>query len=126
MEREIVITGMGAVTPVGIGVAEFWNGLLAGRCGIGPVTSFDTSALQVHAAAQVADFDAAALLPGRLATDLDRFMQFAYVAANEALAMSGLVPDDRCGIVMGTALAGLTCIGQTQEAASLSPSAHAS
>ena len=119
MEREIVITGMGAVTPVGIGVAEFWNGLLAGRCGIGPVTSFDTSALQVHAAAQVADFDAAALLPGRLATDLDRFMQFAYVAANEALAMSGLVPDDRCGIVMGTALAGLTCIGQTQEAASL-------
>ena len=60
MEREIVITGMGAVTPVGIGVAEFWNGLLAGRCGIGPVTSFDTSALQVHAAAQVADFDAAA------------------------------------------------------------------
>ena len=44
---------------------------------------------------------------------------FAYVAANEALAMSGLVPDDRCGIVMGTALAGLTCIGQTQEAASL-------
>lgn len=119
MKNRIVITGMGAVTPIGIGVTQFWNNLLDGQCGIAPITSIDTSALPVHAAAQVSAFNASDYLPGRLCTDLERFMQFAYIAANEALLQSGLQPDARCGIVMGTALAGLTQIGQAQAEQSL-------
>ena len=117
MGEKLVITGMGAVTPVGIGVSGYWQGLVSGRCGIGPITRLDASALPVSRAAEVKDFHPRDVLPSRLCTDMDLFMQYAFAAAEEALGQSGLSPEGgRTGIVMGTALAGLQLIGDTQEA----------
>ena len=117
MGEKLVITGMGAVTPVGIGVPDYWQGLVSGQCGIGPITRLDTEKLPVVRAAEVKNFHPRDVLPSRLCLDLDLFMQYAFAAAEEALAQSGLNPEGgRTGIVMGTALAGLQLIGDTQEA----------
>jgi 3-oxoacyl-[acyl-carrier-protein] synthase II len=116
--KKIVITGMGAVTPIGIGVKEYWKNLIAGKCGIGPITRFSVNDLAVKVAAQVRDFDPAALLPKRLAKDAALFSQFAYVAAEEALAQSGLdceAESRRIGITMGTAMSGIVSTAETQE-----------
>lgn len=115
MSQRLVITGMGAVTPVGIGVDAYWQGLLAGRCGIDEITRVSTEGLPVTRAAEVHDFCPRDHLSVRLAADLDPFMQFAYVAAEQALRQSGLDPaGPRTGIVMGTAVAGMTLTGETQ------------
>lgn len=120
MEKQrLVITGMGAVTPIGIGVAEYWKALVQGACGIGKITRFDASSLRVQIAAQVKAFDPAAYMPKTLARTMAPFMQYAYTAAKEALEGSGLeiAPErDRIGIVMGTAMDGVTTVAQTQEA----------
>lgn len=116
MGKRIVITGMGAVTPVGIGTDNYWDGILSGKCAIGAIESIDTSELPVKYAAEVRDFVPKEHLNPRLRTDLDRFMQYAYVSAQEAVTDSRLDTDSRrVGIVMGTALAGLTLMGKTQE-----------
>lgn len=116
MKSKIVITGMGAVTPIGIGVEAYWQGLLSGECGIGGITHIPAEALPIKRAAEVKGFRPRDYLSVRLAADLDRFMQYAYVAAEEALLDSGLDPANRrTGVVMGTALAGLALTGRTQE-----------
>lgn len=117
--KKLVITGMGAVTPIGIGVAAYWEALAEGRCGVGKITRFDASGLPVQIAAELKDFDPAAYIPKTLARTMDPFMQFAFVAANEAIADSGLVIEpesERTGIVMGTAMDGVTTVAQTQAA----------
>lgn len=117
-ENRLVITGMGAVTPIGIGVSAYWDALTAGRCGIGRITRFDASALPVQIAAELKDFDPAEHMPKTLARTMDPFMQFAFVAAQEALADSGLdiEPEaERIGITMGTAMSGVTTVAHTQE-----------
>ena len=117
MDQIIVITGMGAVTPIGIGVETYWNNLVAGVSGIAPIAQCDTSALTVKVAAEVKGFDAAALLPKGLPRETVPFMQFGYAAAQEALVMSGLDPaaePRRVGVTLGTALAGVTHIAETQ------------
>ena len=116
MTKELVITGLGAVTPVGVGVEAYWSGLLSGRCGIGEILGVDHAALPIHHAAQVRDLNPKDYLPTRLVMDLEPYMQYAYIAAMEALEDSGL-PDggDRTGLVMGTALHGVDIIGRTQE-----------
>ena len=118
MER-IVITGMGAVTPIGIGVEKYWNNLIEGKCGIDKIKSFDASDLAVQIAGEVRDFNAAELLPKDIARKTDAFMQYAYAAAEEAIKQSGFenVPE-RTGIVMGTAMSGISTIAFTQEAMS--------
>ena len=114
MNKRIVITGMGAVTPVGIGVDAYWQGLLAKKCGIGPITKIDTSHLPVKNAAEVKGFVAKDHLSPKLVADLDPFMQYAFVAAKEAIAMSGVDFDPlRSGVVMGTALGGLETTERT-------------
>ena len=116
-EKKLVITGMGAVTPVGVGVPAYWHALVAGRCGVGPITRFDASNLPVRIAAELKDFAPADYMPKTLARTMDPFMQFAFVAAQEALRDSGLrveTEPDRVGIVMGTAMAGVTTVAQTQ------------
>ena len=116
-EKKLVITGMGAVTPVGVGVPAYWDALVAGRCGVGPITRFDASNLPVRIAAELKDFAPADYMPKTLARTMDPFMQFAFVAAQEALRDSGLrveTEPDRVGIVMGTAMAGVTTVAQTQ------------
>lgn len=118
-EKTLVITGMGAVTPVGIGVDNYWQALISGQCGIGRITRFDASALPVQIAAELKDFEPTDFMPKTLARTMDPFMQFAFAAAEEALADSGLAiqaESDRVGIVMGTAMDGVTTVANTQAA----------
>ena len=115
MEKtRIFITGMGAVTPIGIGVDQYWNGITEGKCGIvenDTIGSFTQPGLRM---ALVQGFDPKAFLSTKLTLDLEPYMQYAYVAAEEAVAQSGLnTESDRIGIVMGTALAGIVMIGET-------------
>lgn len=116
--EKLVITGMGAVTPIGVGVQAYWKSLTRGVCGVGPITRFDASALAVQIAAELKDFDPAAYMPKLLARTMDPFMQYAFIAAGEALKDSGLVVEtesERIGIVMGTAMNGITTVAQTQQ-----------
>lgn len=115
MSENIVITGMGAVTPIGIGVEEFWKNASAGVCGIDDITRIDVSELQVKRAGEVKDFNPKDYLPTKLAMDLEPFMQYAYVAGMEAVKQSGLdTASKRVGITMGSALCGIEIIGNTQ------------
>lgn len=124
MTDKIVISGMGAVTPIGIGVDDFWKALTGGVRGVGPITRFDTEDLPVKFAAEVKDFKAEEYMPKKLTREMDLFMQYGYAAAEEALTDAGLNPDDpddrevpaeRIGIVVGTAYAGLATIAETQD-----------
>ena len=115
MYSNIVITGMGAVTPVGTGVSDFWQNLIGGACGISELTRTDTSVLSVKRGGEIKNFNPKDYLSSKLVMDLEPFMQYAYVAAQEALDMSGLETDsDRVGITMGSALGGIDVIGTTQ------------
>ena len=117
-ENRLVITGIGAVTPIGIGVPAYWDALTAGRCGIGRITRFDASALPVQIAAELKGFDPVDHMPKTLARTMDPFMQFAFVAAQEALEDSGLTIEpesERIGIVMGTAMSCVTTVAHTQQ-----------
>lgn len=115
-EREkIVVTGMGAVTPIGCGVEDYWNNLINGVCGIDRITRFDADGLAVKIAAEVNDFDIEAYMPKKVIHETDAFTQYAYVAAKEALGDSLPAAPERTGIVMGTAMAGVATTAATQE-----------
>ncbi|MBB6634931.1 beta-ketoacyl-ACP synthase II [Cohnella thailandensis] len=116
-KERIVITGMGAVTPIGIGVPDYWRNLLSGKPGIGPITRFDAEGLPVRIAGEVKDFDPALYLPKKLIAQTDIFMQFAFAAAGEAIQSGGIagMPPSRVGIVLGTALGGISTAAGTQE-----------
>lgn len=114
--KRIVITGLGAVTPIGIGVDTYWNNLISGKCGIDTMTKPGTENLPIKLAAEVKDFVPKQYIPAGIAGSMDDFMKYAYVSAGEALNDSALkINPQRTGIVMGTALSGLTAIGQTQK-----------
>ena len=110
--RRVVITGLGAVTPVGLTAAESWQAVRSGMCGIGPITQFDASSQKVSLAAEVKGFDADALLGKQEAKRMGRFTQFAMVSAREALADSGLNTEaedlDRCGVIVSSGIGGLS------------------
>jgi 3-oxoacyl-[acyl-carrier-protein] synthase II len=117
MTRRVVITGMGTINPLGTDVAGYWKALCAGRSGIGPITLFDTSAFKVHFSGEVPGFDAAAALGDAYkARRLDRFAQFALVAARSAVKDSGIdfnrEDPYRCGVIVGTGIGG---IGEFEE-----------
>ena len=117
--KRIVITGMGAVTPVGIGVDNYWNNLIAGVSGIDTIKTFDSSELAVQIAGEIKDFNPSDYLEKDLIRKTDPFMQYAYIAAEEALKQSGLEVDpERTGIIMGTAMSGVATTAFTQEALS--------
>ena len=84
MERRVVITGLGAITPVGNNVQEFWKGIKEGKCGIDEITLFDTTNFKVKLAAEVKGYNPEEYFDRRAAKRLDRFSQFAIVAAKEA------------------------------------------
>ena len=121
--KKIVITGMGAVTPVGIGVDNYWKNITEGKSGIDTIKTFDASDLAVQVAGEIKNFNPSDYLPKDLIRKTDPFMQYAYIAAEEALKQSGLeIEPTRTGIVMGTAMSGIATIAFTQEA--LSSAAH--
>ena len=88
---DVVVTGLGAVTPYGVGVDAFWDGLVAGRPTAGRISRFDPTGFAVEIACEVPDFDPVAHLPRRVVRQLDPFAQYALVAAEEALAGAGLL-----------------------------------
>ncbi|QEH32325.1 3-oxoacyl-[acyl-carrier-protein] synthase 2 [Aquisphaera giovannonii] len=110
--RRVVITGMGVVTALGESLDAFWGALCAGRSGVGPLTLFDTTDFKVHFGGQVRDWDAAARFGVKEARHLDRFAQFALVAAEAAVADSGIdfarLPADQCGVFIGSGIGGLS------------------
>ena len=116
MEHRVAITGIGAVTPLGNTAKETWEGMVAGRCGIGPITHFDTENFKVKVAAEVKGFDGAALLGKQEASHLDLFAQYALVASDEAVADAGLRIEDeaidreRLGVYVGSGVGGINTI----------------
>ena len=110
MNRRVVITGMGIVSPLGNDVPTFWGNLLQGKCGIGPITKFDTSAYKVKIAAEVKDFDPTQYMEKADIMHSDRYTQFAMAAACQAMAQSGLqgnVAPERIGVYIGTGIGGI-------------------
>jgi 3-oxoacyl-[acyl-carrier-protein] synthase II len=109
-----VITGIGALTPVGLSAPETWAGLLAGRSGVGPVTRFDASSYPVRIAAEVSGFDPIAVMSRKQARRTARFAQLAVAASHEALldARLDVIPEnrDRIGVAIATALGGIDMI----------------
>ena len=113
----VVVTGLGLITPVGHNVSDTWEAILAGKSGLGEFTIIDKGELGIGGACEVKDFDAAEFIGRRDARRRDRFQQFATVAANQAMAQSGLEISDenreRVGIVIGTGIGGIqTLIAQ--------------
>ena len=110
MERRVVVTGLGAVTPLGIGVEPTWEGMRAGRSGITAITLFDAAAFSSQVAGEVQDFDPAAWIERREIRHTDRFVQFAIAAAKLAVDDSGLdrnaIDHDRFGVVIGSGIGG--------------------
>ena len=111
MKRRVVVTGIGAITPIGLGREGLWNGLRAERSAVGPVTRFDPSPFRTHIAAEVNDFAPADHLDTRNARRLHRFLQFAVATSRMALEDAeldlSLENRDRIGAMMGSALGGL-------------------
>ncbi|MBP2703749.1 beta-ketoacyl-ACP synthase II [Microbispora sp. RL4-1S] len=112
--RDVVITGIGAVTPVGVGRDVTWRNLLAGRSGVGPVTAFDAAGLPTRIAAEVKGFDPAAFLDAKRIRRSARFSQFAIAAAREAVADAKFEVDAgnaaRVGVVVNAAVAGFDTV----------------
>ena len=114
MERRVVVTGMGAITPIGNNVEEFFNGLIEGKCGIDNITLFDTEKFKVKLAAEVKEYNPEEHFDRRSAKRLDRFSQFAMIAAREAIKDSGITKEntdmERIGIVVSSGIGGLGTI----------------
>ncbi len=114
--RRVVVTGMGAVTPLGNDVASTWAGLLAGRSGVARIASFDPSRLAVTIAAEIKGFDPSDILDRKDMRRTDRYIQFALVCAHQALVDAGLPPRldadmaARSGVIIGSGLGGVSTL----------------
>lgn len=115
-KRKVVITGMGAVTPLGIGVRTFWDNLIAGKSGIATITLFDPKNLDCKVAGEVKGFDPFNYMDKAEARRNDRFTQFAWVASEEAIRDSGLdlskIDRFRAGVIIGSGIGGLQTLIQ--------------
>lgn len=114
MERRVVITGMGALTPIGNNVNEFWNSLKNGKNGIGLITRFDTTESKVKCAGEIKDFDPASVVDKKEVKRNDLFSIYAMAAADEAVKMSGIdldgIDKHRFGVIIGSGIGGLCTI----------------
>lgn len=120
--KNIVITGMGAVTPIGIGVADYWQGILDMKCGIRKITRFHDDDVPITIAGEVDGFDPRDYMSPKLAKETGTFIQYAFASAREAIEQSRIDIDaepERIGIVMATALNGTTEITETEKAYSV-------
>ena len=111
MERRVVITGLGAITPIGNNTEEFWKGIKEGKCGIDEITHFDTTNYKVKLAAEVKGYNAEEHFDRRSAKRMDKFSQYAIVAAREAWNDSKLDSTtenmERVGVILGSGIGGL-------------------
>lgn len=117
--KRVVVTGMGAITPIGNSVDEFWENAKKGTVGIGPITYFDTEEYKVKLAAQVKDFDAAQFMDPKAARRMELFSQYAVAAAGEAIKESGLDLEKedttRIGVSVGSGIGSLQIIEKEYE-----------
>ncbi|MDO8926533.1 MAG: beta-ketoacyl-ACP synthase II [Sideroxyarcus sp.] len=115
--RRVVVTGLGAITPVGVGVAETWQNIVAGKSGIGRITRFDASAFACQVAGEVNGFDVTQYIPAKDARRMDRFVHFGLAAGIEAFKDSGLVVTEqnaeRIGVCISSGIGGLPMIEDT-------------
>ena len=109
--RRVVITGLGAVTPIGLTAPASWQAAKGGVCGVAPITQFDASGLKVRLAAEVKDFDPLVCMTRPESKHMERFTQFAMCAAKEALADAAFDPAqadlDRCGVIVSSGIGGI-------------------
>ena len=109
--RRVVITGLGAVTPIGLTAPASWQAAKDGVCGVAPITQFDASGLKVRLAAEVKDFDPLVCMTRPESKHMERFTQFAMCAAKEALADAAFDPAqadlDRCGVIVSSGIGGI-------------------
>ena len=108
--RRVVITGMGAITPLGNSISEFSSGIFSGRNGISNITKFDSTDFSVKLAAEVKDFDGSEIFGGPTARRMDLFTQYACKAAKEAVADSGIIGSlapERLGVYVGSGIGGM-------------------
>ena len=109
--KRVVVTGMGAVTPIGITVEKFWESVLEGKVGIGPIQNFDTTQYKAKLSAEVIDFDPKAYIEPKAAKRMDRFSQMAVTASIEAMQDSGLNIEEedsyRLGVCVGSGVGSL-------------------
>ncbi|MGC8712687.1 MAG: beta-ketoacyl-ACP synthase II [Leptodesmis sp.] len=117
--KRVVVTGLGAITPIGNTLAEYWQGLMSGRNGIGPITLFDASRHDCRFAGEVKDYDPLLYLDRKEAKRMDRFAQFAVSASKQAIADAQLTINDlnaeQIGVLIGTGIGGLKVLEDQQE-----------
>lgn len=117
--RRVVVTGMGVVSPIGIGVEENWNSLTQGKSGVGPITRFDTTGFSTTIAAEVKNFDPNSYMNPKIVKQMDVFIQYAVAATKMALESSGFEINDsnaeRVGVIVGAGLGGLPSIEETHK-----------
>lgn len=120
MEKRVVITGLGAITPLGNNVEEFWKGIKSGKCGIDKITHFDTSDYKVKLAAEVKDYNPDDYFDKKTSKRMDMFSQFAIVASREAMKDANITPEntdmEKVGVIVSTGIGGLPTIERDNRA----------
>jgi len=119
LKRRVVITGMGAVTPIGNSAEDTWRGICAGQSGIGTITKFDTTAYETKIAGEVKNFDPLSFISKKDLRKLDDFIIYALACAQMAIADAGLTIDEtnalRTGVIIGSAIGGLATMEKAKE-----------
>lgn len=119
-KRRVVVTGLGIISPLGLSVQETWDGLLKGKSGVRPIRSFDASRLPTRISASIENFNVENYLEAKEARKIDRFIQYGYVAAKQALEDSGIKVTEqnsaRFGVAIGAGIGGLPLIERNHEA----------
>ena len=109
--RRVVVTGLGAITPIGKNIETMWESVQNGVCGIGPITQYDTTERKVKLAGEVKDYNPEDYLDKGKARKMSRFTQFAVIASNEAIKDAGINIENedatRCGIIVSSGIGGL-------------------
>ena len=109
--KRVVVTGLGALTPIGNNLNDYWEGLINGKSGAAPIQQYDASKFKTQFACEVKDFNVNDFLDRKEARKLDQFSQYAMVSATEAMSDSGLMESDpntdRIGVIWGSGIGGL-------------------
>ena len=119
MSRRVVVTGMGAITPIGLSVEEFWQSIKEGKIGFGEITKFDTEGYKCHLAAEVKDFDAKQYMDAKAARRMELFCQYAVAAAKEAITDAALDMEKedpfRVGVSVGSGIGSLQALERNEK-----------